>query len=544
MMDQIIKLKKFSFVLCCFCSLALANEDRMPKLESIGIIPLQWQGTPSAVGRARDQQKLAEEAIFKVASSASRFKILNQDLVLGMWSTTEGRQQLVEEYEIGGFLSVVASLQGDSFRLMARLLSPELKVYLTETEVMSYASFVDATKDDLEDRMKALVFRLFNRMPIDVSITSVQGAYVSLSGGTQQGLAVGDEFDVVRAKIQSLHPADQSWLKFSATKQGRLRVIDVSEGSAVGSIVSQSYEGAIRVGDGMKIPQLKGRRHFLALSERAEFQSKSDNQVVLSAPAHLQAKRSAQAPVKAEDLPIDDEAPAADSLQESVEDAPSYSESEVEKHADERGRIVARAGIHNWSFSGGLKSKSAMATTLLNTIDMRYPMSFLPGWSSDVLARLDFGNTSEGSYTGLGAGLRAYQRQRMELSEIIKGMRYGGEVQFDTLSVSGDAFGGQDLLKLVGFGGVDGMVTAADFPLYWSVDLGLSPLALGQMGVKGKKKSVGSYSHLFLRAEVVSVSSQEFEWGGGFDYGTSSMKAGSNLSQSDMKVLGLLRYRF
>jgi hypothetical protein len=185
-----------------------------------------------------------------------------------------------------------------------------------------------------------------------------------------------------------------------------------------------------------------------------------------------------------------------------------------------------------------------MAPTLLNFVDARLPFVFVPDWSTEAVARLELGNTRNGSYSGIAGGVRAYQRHAIDLGTLIKGYRYGGELELETLSVSGESLGGYDILRVGGFAGLDGMLTAADFPMYWATDLSLSPLAFGQVGISGSKKSLGSFSALSLRAELVSISSTRFEWGGAVETINLSAKAGRSISQSDMRFLALLRYGF
>ena len=66
-----------------------------------------------------------------------------------------------------------------------------------------------------------LMFRLLNRYPVDVYVTSIQVPYITLSSGARQNIYEGDELDFFEVNIQQVHPINGAWLSFNLQTSGQ-----------------------------------------------------------------------------------------------------------------------------------------------------------------------------------------------------------------------------------------------------------------------------------------------------------------------------------
>jgi hypothetical protein len=188
---------------------------KLPVIQQVGVIPVQWEGESLTAGKA------AIDASFsQVVRDSHRFRVLNDDLIAQTWATVDGRQELKDQFELQGFVSLTVTPRSDTVQLTCRLMDSNLKTNLLETDVVTVDWLANASESSVRDRLERLVFRLFNRIPVDVSVTSVQGSYITLSGGSEQGIEAGDKVDLVRAEIKALHPANGTWLEFQKQNLG------------------------------------------------------------------------------------------------------------------------------------------------------------------------------------------------------------------------------------------------------------------------------------------------------------------------------------
>src|SRR5690606_30299549 len=135
----------------------------------------------------------------------------------------------------------------DAATLELKLLSPELKVLLSENETFGAAALRQGDRAALGERVKSLVYRLFNRLPADMTVTSIQGRFVTLSGGENQNVHVNDELVIERSFIATVHPADGTWMTFKKQEVGRATVVDVKAQTAVARLTRLTYDDAVQV---------------------------------------------------------------------------------------------------------------------------------------------------------------------------------------------------------------------------------------------------------------------------------------------------------
>ena len=117
MMGQIIKLKKSDLFknqlrLCAVAitltlsGVATAQSNKLPVLQQVGVIPVQWDKQTESSFQLEQSRRTFEEAVFDAARNARRFRILNNDLVAGMWSDSKGREELATQFELSAYLSL------------------------------------------------------------------------------------------------------------------------------------------------------------------------------------------------------------------------------------------------------------------------------------------------------------------------------------------------------------------------------------------------------------------------------------------------------
>ena len=64
-----------------------ASEARLPIIQNVGVIPVQWEGSASAL----PNKDTLEQGFPTAVRSTHRFRVLGDDLVAGLWQTERGR---------------------------------------------------------------------------------------------------------------------------------------------------------------------------------------------------------------------------------------------------------------------------------------------------------------------------------------------------------------------------------------------------------------------------------------------------------------------
>jgi len=218
-----------------------SKSDALPIIHYAGIIPVQWEKDDTWSDLDFVKATISKDFAEAVRAS-NRFSTLNDDLVVSMWPTAVGRKELVTDYELQTFATLNMSSRGDMVVMTVRLLSPGFETWLQESDVVPRSWLAESSREQVSSRLADLVHRLINRLPIDAHVTSVNGEFATISGGTDQAVHLGDEFDVVLPKIQTLHPANGSWLTFNTSRTGKIKMVEVKKKSSIGKITSLTYE--------------------------------------------------------------------------------------------------------------------------------------------------------------------------------------------------------------------------------------------------------------------------------------------------------------
>ena len=590
MMGQIIKLKKSDLlknqlrlcavaVLLTWSGAATAQSNKLPVLQQVGVIPVQWDKQTEGSFQLEQSRRNFEEAVFEAARNARRFRILNNDLVAGMWSDSKGRQELASQFELSAYLSVGSANRDETLDITARLLDPDLKTLLLETDSFSTTWFLQASKKDLTDKAEALVFRVFNRIPVDVSVTSIQGQYVTLSGGSEQGIANGDSVDLIRAKINGLHPANGTWLTFSQTPVGKAKVIDVKKFSSVARLTELIKEGSVEVGDGAKIPAIATRVKFARTERKDEIVDAGPSSGTIVVPPLYTQQPSVTVEAKPTPSPASSfqeekkmtqkpepekkKKPEPEQDLEEVEEVEEQPKQEPEPEKDTGpslwknvatgvtsqkpiDSITIYSGPQWWSIKTKQASSSGkFPVYILNSLGAQVSRTLLFKIKTDFGAGLIFGNTPHSSYAGYTSFGNMYWEDDLIVGNgFIKKWRGGGYASFSGISVSKGPYGGGDWVRGGGFLGFNGSFAAVE-TYDWFAEYAIMPLNIGRVGFSGKRQSVESSFGMKLSfGAFQGQQTGALLYGGGIELGNERMTLsnGSRPQVSDWAIKFMAKY--
>ena len=217
----------------------------VPVIKKVGVIPTTWQGS-DAYG-LETLNKNATDITRELMNDSQRFHMINKNIVINLWTNNEGRDELNAKYELDSYVHMTIAPRTDFVQVTARLLSKDLETQLQESQAYPRDELTYKSMKELREELRPLVFRMLNRLPVDVNVTSIQGGYMTISGGENQSISVGDTLNIIRATIQSTNPANGSWNSFKTKPMGQAVVIETKTSVAVAKVTSQIREGHIRV---------------------------------------------------------------------------------------------------------------------------------------------------------------------------------------------------------------------------------------------------------------------------------------------------------
>jgi hypothetical protein len=563
-------------------------------MHHVGVVPTQWSAADLAARDLSQGQKHVDTAFSISVRNSRRFHVLNDQLIKSLWTSQAGRAELATDYELDVFANMVGTVHADTVVLTARILDKSLKGLIQEATTVSRDWFSRASFEEIQDTVTDLFFKLTNRLPIDVSVTSIQGRYVTISGGLTKGIHKGDRINLIRPFIASLHPANQYWLGFDALPLGTAEIIESKESTAVARLIALNQEGSVEIGDGAKINGIAGRTRFASQSIPENLPAASATIIVpplyttdskKSSPAAAD-KLSPGIPVsssspsgKESKPPVDklkqtaqEVAPPADATvakpgEKPAEKSPGDSEKESEdsylsqfyspfkfagisdvvaKVAD---RITFQIGQTKWWYVGPGDTGSKVQWYLpLNTIGARITREIIPQIKYGIGGGIGFGKTEHaGDYFSYDSHIRLYWETDLVLGGgAVQKLQLGAQGNFSGLSCNNERYGGGDWIQAGFFGGVSGQL-AVPQSVDWYGEFAVVPLTIGRVGYDGSRKNVrASFGWRLGLGGYLLSAPQSIEWGGGFDY------SGMNLHDSNSKETGLstisalllARYRF
>ena len=544
-------------------NIALAEATRLPVIHQIGSAPVRFEGDLDD----SSLKKHFTNGFYKAARDARRFRVLDDDLVAGLWSTKKGRAELVSQFELHAFASFNVVTRGDTTTMTVRLLNPDLVVWLMESESTSTAALSANTEAELNSVIEGLVFRLFNRIPADVNVTSVQGTFLTISGGEEQAVRLDDEITFMRFLISSRHPANNTWLTFHEQTLAKAKIVEVKRYTSVAKITSMIKEGAVEVGDGAKIPAISGRAKFARLNEKPIFADAGPGGTVIVPPLYQdgvpqpKSHQAVPAPiVSAPQQPMaqtsDYNRPNTDGTLPPVDPnspqqtGPGFNFSNLTKNLVEE--VTLRFGAYTWDVSGPVSAEGKFPLWLINRIGFDVKRSLLMNVKLSFGGAIGFGSTAKGKYVGYDANGRIYWEQDLhDFGPILRSWRAGGEAMLSGQSVTDEKYGGGDFVQGGGFGGFAGQFVFGDKAerYDWFTEFALLPINVGRFGYEGNQRTIESSFGWDVRLGGFSSSgapSGEMEWGGMMSFGATkiTLNNGRRPQENHFSLMGLGRYRF
>jgi hypothetical protein len=514
----------------------------LPSLHYAGTIPVQWDKDEvwQDVSFVRD---ILNREFPEAVRNSHRFAMINDDLVASLWKTPAGRTELENDYELSAFVSLDVSARGDMVVLTARILSSKLETRIQESDVVPRKWLSEATREQTVARMTDLVSRMINRLPIDVHVTSVNGHYVTLSGGEEQGLKAGQKFDVLSASIDGLHPANGSWTSFKIAKTGGIEIIELKNQSAIGRMTSLTYEGSIKPGNGIRVEDISGRNRFARTEEIAPEEPESQRpapsaQAVTSkqpakTPQPLTNTESETPLEKPEAAPAESDANTVKQPQESAKNepvkvddaknAPPPTDRFTAALMPKGSELRAWLGMRMWSISGSASASAALPVWIVNSAGADVYRKFSDTIDYNYGLDLGYGPTNGGSF--FGYNLHSGGRWHMYMKDVLPGaddVYFGLLASMTSTNVSGETSDGYTLTMIRLTIGVHGWAEPGFigdkiewtgeffYPLYYS----------GEFGVKGTSRAINSGSSTAFRlgGYLGNRPADGWQYGAGFEY--------------------------
>ena len=587
------KTKKFfllSLPFWFFLQSPIYGKKPLPTLENIGHIPVQWVGL--------DDEELLLFSSFKehvdAASSivlieSNRFHSINEELINNLWSTLAGRQELKQDFELDCFFNLYVTKKSDHFLFEARLLSADLEFYLVEQDFVSLEDSQTSDFTQIKQKISDLTYRLLNRLPIDIFVTSTQGRYITLNGGLNQGLHFGDQLDIHRAFVVGTHPAHGGFKDFETQLVGKVKLIDSQSSSAVAIIESQPYEGAIQIGDGSKIARIVPRSYY-ALADKGEKENTFDR--ILIPPSGKKSKanpvQSTQNPRRnvAQAAKMDPTIQAATATEQSNVPPPPPSQSGVEpkieptpQETSESGEelldtepiesdsglsvqpfqdylsqvaddLTVAFGQGTWNYTGpGNTGSKFVFYYPVNFLNARLTRQFAHNLKYGIGGGLSFGKTkNNGAYFGYDGHVRAFWEDKLQIPDFgLEKYQAGANGRFTGLGVSLEGYGGGDVVMGGIFGALHGKAPISGEKFDWLAEYSITPLTIGRIGYDGSRKVIrSSLGWEFIGQLVQSkkgAMDKNLRWGGSLAVGNHTIldNAGNETSKSHFNLAAVMQ---
>ncbi len=545
---------------------------KVPLIQNVGVIPLQVVGgTDNQNGYIDKLAGLLPQTV----RETKRFKVINNDLVSSLWESKEGRLELVKEFEISGLIALSVQEKSDLVTLTAQLLNPNMQPYLFETETINKHDIAFQTEQDTRNLLQNLIFRMSNRIPFDVAVTSIQGPFVTLSGGAEQNLEVNDQLQVIRAQILTTHPANKTWLEFKRSPLGTAQVIEVKNHTSIAKITSQTYDGAIEVGDGAKVANIANRRKFALVQTSQTLKDAGSQSPIMVTPLLVDSGKQEEQKVPKQDLPPTEKPtpsnnpppnppPPKDATKTTASESsepeaqtPSVNEDQEEKSVWEDVSSEATShkllealtvyfGPYWWSVRGPTNSSGRFPIYLVNHLGAGINRTMLYKFKLTMGGGGVFGDTPAGSYLGYDAFARFFWEDYIE-GDFLSWWRAGGASSFSGINVSKGLYGGGDWIRGGLFGGVGGFFNVGEpsSRIDWFGDFTLTPLNIGRVGYEGAFKQVESAMGWRLELGGFLWSPpEEIQYGGMFQLSDErlTLKNGRRPHFKDFAIKALIKF--
>ncbi|NDE14416.1 hypothetical protein EBZ80_05735 [bacterium] len=493
-----------------------AEATEMPRLERAVVFTPDFSASILSNSRMADFRATVVKAFPGVVESSGKFRVIDQELSRAAKTDEKVRNELISQYEVDAFLSLEVLDRSDTLDFVARMMGRKLEILLQESESVDLAALDAGGPAATVKLIETLVFRLFNRVPYDAKVLSMQGRFVVISGGSEQGVQPGDEFSVTRVGVSSRHPATGAWNKFAIEDLGRGQVMEVKERTSIARMISQIKPGAVRVGDVVKLSRIPSRARFAREATEPAYGTdvlgakarpipvEPITQPASPVPVTPAAATAQPSSAPAQAAPVAAKAPATEKPAAVSEDEGGVGGGRQDTWF---GGVVSGIfsegelglGLRSWSVSGPVSASTAAPYTLVNNVSLRGTRRLSVEASGDFEADFSFGSTGKGSFTGYDLRANGYLEYPVARETVngplqIRRWRYGGIGRLVGLNVAGESFGGLDAFFVAGFigGRGDWNVGEGTRKLGVQGDLFLYPLTVGSYGYKGSKQSIDS----------------------------------------------------
>lgn len=527
-----------------FAISGLHAADKMPFLHKVGALPVQTEKIDRKEAGVSPLLALYTEIFSAALRDSHRFVLIEEGVVAAHWENPEEREKWVATEEISGFVCLTLTADTDTVHVLLRLLSPDgLDVWLQEMTTWEKTEFFHADASIIEKRLRTSLYALLNRLPLDVTISAIQGNLLTITGGNAQGLAVGDQVDLLRAHIRTRSPATQDWESFTVEKVGRARILEVEETTAVAQLLTVSETGALSIGDGIVRPNMPSR-HFFQLAEN-RIQAPAPLAPPIPAPAtpenisNEKGVTAAPAPAKPATSLSQKMEKGVEQVGEAILQTPEHVNQLVKRMVEE---LTADAGLRLLHFSGPFDSSTKFLWYLpLNTLGISAKRHLYEHFYYAVGLGGGLGSTKEGgSYTGYYGDTRVYWEQAFQTPfHGVERWQVGGIGAVEGLSVRGDTFGGFDEVQCGVFGGLLGHFTyerntgsteqgalspnRETLQIPWFAEFRLTPLTLGRIGYEGTQHTLGSSLGWKVVGGAFWPKIYEINWGASVEYGRQNL---------------------
>ena len=549
-----------------------SNLPKIPEFLTVGIIPIQ--GLPSQPQTRQQLQQWFTQAVI----DSKRFRVINSDLVSSMWDSKNGRIELRKEFEVNGFIALSIIEQSDHVILRAHLLDSNMNALLVESDIYTREKFDQDFDDQGQEELENLIFRLINRLPLDIVVTSIQGPFITLSGGIDQSLQIGDQLSILRVRLKSLNPATKTWADFQSSPLGSARIIEVKNQSAIAKITQQMFDGAIEVGDGAKLPTIASRRKFVSQppdntlreppaqspiivpSLLIEGSKQSDHQQKISqSEIEKNKKKEADIAIKdetdpsnhASELSVPPEESGTSSTPSSTGNEDPGEESIWNSFSQEATShkileaISFYAGPTWWSIKGPTTSSGKIPWYVFNHVGTKLTRTMFYNFKLTFGGGGFFGQTPHSGYVGYESFIQFYWEDDLS-GAFLNYWRAGGSGTFSGLNISKGGYGGGDWIRGGLLGGVGGIIHLSDpaVRLDWFGDFLLFPLNIGRIGYDGSFKQVESSLGWLLQWGAYQLAPPgELQFGGMLSLGDErqTLKNGRRPQLKDYSIKALVR---
>jgi|GEM_PF-1735152 len=544
MMDRVIQLRRFSVVGAMFVMLfapyhARGDAGMLPALRNIGVVPAQVRN-PKSFQDVHENLTRLDASFPKAVLATAKFRMIDVELVRALWSSADGRKELVDEHELHAFITLEASVKSDTVLLYARLLSPSLDSYLVESVAIQRSEFARIDAAALQERVDDLVARVVNRLPIDTTVTSIEGKFVTLSAGANQSLQLDDEITIVRPRIAAVNPANGAWTKFDSAMIGRVRIIESKKTSAIGEIIQLTNDDSIKVGDGARIDAVASRRRF---NKPIVVETRADDRDATTAHADQHSADPEKHEEKSHEPPHDAPqhvaaatgTPKHHTSKAAATPVASTTAMQIAQHVKPYvDNAFFEIGSKGWSVSDAASGEADFSVIQHFRVNLGKQLD--PSLLVRVDARGFTGTTELGTFQGFEVDGRAYTVRSME-----GGMRFrlGGGAALTSMAVTKQTFGGADILSGYGMAALETTRHLGADGYDFLAELLIRPLNIGQIGAGGTKKPISSSLQtdlgfsVFRRAAALAP-----EYGASLEYRKGSFGLGDGaMAWSEVSIL-------